>query len=146
MSNLIILCKNPVPEKEMREIFLNEIKKQNKPFGIWIKETLGGETETENYDFQAFKGEILHAVRVFPDGREETIRGVDFVGTPLSALDSMMCMGDEVYVDNGFCGAESGVVPVSTVSPSVLMRNLELQAGDRERYSHYTFPMHLEEK
>ncbi len=146
MGNLIVRCRNPVSEEVMHDLFLSEIKNQNKPFGIWIRETLGGETETENYDFQAFKGEILHAVRVFPDGTEETIRGVDFVGTPLSALDSIICMGEDIYVDNGFCGAESGIVPVSTVCPSVLMRNLELQAGDRERYSRYTYPTHLEDK
>ena len=37
--------------------------------------------------------------RVFPDGREEPIRGVDFVGTPLSALDSVLAMGATPVVD-----------------------------------------------
>jgi hypothetical protein len=30
-------------------------------------------------------------------------------------------------VFNGFCGAESGNVPVSTVAPAVLLQELELQ-------------------
>ena len=128
----------------MRQLFIEEIKRQKKPYGIWVKDTLGGETGTSSYDFQAFKGEILDAVRVFPDGREEPIRGVDFVGTPLSSLDSVVCLGDDPTLDNSYCGAESGVVPVSTVSPSMLMRNLELQGQDRERYTQYIVPLPYE--
>jgi hypothetical protein len=30
-------------------------------------------------------------------------------------------------VFNGFCGAESGAVPVSTVAPSTLLQEIELQ-------------------
>ncbi|MDH5654304.1 MAG: TldD/PmbA family protein [Spirochaetia bacterium] len=141
MGNLCVENINPVSREEMKELFIKEIINQKKPYGIYIKETMGGETGTSNYDFQAFKGEIMHAVRVFPDGREEPVRGVDFVGTPLSALDSVICMGDTPELDNAYCGAESGVVPVSTISPSMLMKNLELQSKDRERFAPYSLPL-----
>ena len=141
MGNLYISSRNPVSSEEMRETFLREIRDQKKPYGIHIKSTLGGETDTSTYDFQAFKGEITHAVRVFPDGKEEPVRDVDFVGTPLSALDAVMCLGDDREMDNSYCGAESGIVPVSTISPSMLMRNLELQSRDRERYTQYAMPL-----
>jgi TldD protein len=144
MGNLLVVNRAPADAKTMRQLFIEEIKRQKKPYGIWVKDTLGGETGTSSYDFQAFKGEILDAVRVFPDGREEPIRGVDFVGTPLSSLDSVVCMGDDPTLDNSYCGAESGVVPVSTVSPSMLMRNLELQGQDRERYTQYIVPLPYE--
>lgn len=141
MGNLFVVNRKPVAREEMRERFLEEIKRQKKPYGIVVKEVLGGETGTDNYDFQAFKGEILHAVRVFPDGREEPVRGVDFVGTPLSALDSVVCLGDDPILDNSYCGAESGMVPVSTIAPSMLIRNLELQGQDRERFTQYVLPL-----
>jgi predicted Zn-dependent protease len=140
----MILNREPLTDREMKEAFLEEIKRQKKPFGIYVKETLGGETGTTSYDFQAFKGEIMHAVKVYPDGREEIVRGVDFVGTPLAALESVLCMGADPYVDNSYCGAESGVVPVSTISPSALMRNLELQSKDRERLAPYLLPLPYE--
>lgn len=140
MGNLIVINRDPIAQDELRKMFIEEIRNSGKPYGIHIKETLGGETETSSYDFQAFMGEILHAVRVFPDGREELIRGVDFVGTPLSALDAVIAMGDDDNLDNGFCGAESGLIPVSTVSPSLLMRNLELQGQDRDRFSPFNYP------
>ncbi len=140
MGNLIVKNRKPVSRDKLKEMFLQEIRKSGKPFGIHIIETLGGETETSSYDFQAFKGEILHATRVFPDGREELVRGVDFVGTPLSALDSVVVMGDDATLDNSFCGAESGIIPVSSISPSLLMKNLELQTNDRERYAPFAYP------
>ncbi len=141
MGNLFVINRKPTPREEIRALFIEEIKRQKKPYGIMVKEVLGGETGTGSYDFQAFKGEILNAVRVFPDGREEPVRGVDFVGTPLSALDSVICLGDDTVMDNSYCGAESGMVPVSTIAPSMLIRNLELQSQDRERFTQYVLPL-----
>ena len=146
MGNLCVVNLNPVEQERMKELFIKEIVNQKKPYGIYIKETMGGETGTSNYDFQAFKGEIMHAVRVLPDGKEEPVRGVDFVGTPLSALDSVLCMGDDPELDNAYCGAESGVIPVSTIAPSMLMKNLELQSKDRERFAPYSLPLPYDRK
>ncbi len=145
MGNLFVVNREPVAPAELRERFLEEIRRQKKKYGIWVKETLGGETGTSSYDFQAFKGEIMHAVRVFADGREEPVRGVDFVGTPLSALDAILCMGDDDTLDNAWCGAESGTLPVSTIAPSALLRNLELQAKRRESLTQYAMPLPYEQ-
>ncbi len=140
MGNLFVVNRAPVPRDELWQRFLEEIKRRKAPFGIWVRETLGGETYTTKYDFQAFKGEIMHAVRVFPSGRTELVRGVDFVGTPLSALDALLCMGDDPTVDNAFCGAESGQIPVSTIAPSALLGNLELQSKDRQKLTQFAMP------
>jgi predicted Zn-dependent protease len=144
MGNLFVVNRKPVSAAELKERFLAEIRRQKKRYGIHVKETMGGETGTTSYDFQAFKGEIMHAVRVFPDGREEPVRGVDFVGTPLSALDALECMGDDPSLDNAWCGAESGTLPVSTVAPSALLRNLELQTKRREQLTQYAMPLPYE--
>ena len=141
MSNLIINNHKPVPDIELKSLLINEIKKQKKPFGVFIKEVLGGETGTDAYDFQAFKGEILNAVKVYPNGKEELIKGVDFVGTPLSALDAVVCLGENKILSNSFCGAESGLIPVSTISPAMLLSNLELQSVERERFTQYALPL-----
>jgi predicted Zn-dependent protease len=140
MGNLFVTSRRPWSRDELWSRFLEEIRRRKVPFGIYVKETLGGETETKSYDFQAFKGEIMHAERVRPDGRREIVRGVDFVGTPLSALESLMGLGDDLSVDNAYCGAESGYIPVSTIAPSALMSSLELQSKDRQRYSPFALP------
>lgn len=140
MGNLIVTSRAPQDPDTLFATFLDEIRRRKLPYGIHVLATLGGETDTRSYDFQAFKGEIMHAERVTPDGQRELCRGVDFVGTPLSALDSLVALGDDVTVDNAYCGAESGMIPVSTVAPSALMANLELQSKDRQRFAPFALP------
>ncbi len=70
----------------------------------------------------------LVVYRVYPDGRpDELVRGVDIVGTPLVSLTKILATGDKPEVFNGYCGAESGSVPVAAVSPAILMSELEVQ-------------------
>ena len=71
--------------------------------------------------------------RVFPDGREELVRGVDLIGTPLTAFSSILQADDEMAVFNGTCGAESGGVPVSAVSPGLLLSQIEVQKKDKSQ-------------
>ena len=42
--------------------------------------------------------------------------------TPLAAFETIMATGDTPGIFNGMCGAESGDVPVSAVSPALLLR------------------------
>ncbi|MEM7263998.1 MAG: metallopeptidase TldD-related protein [Planctomycetota bacterium] len=125
----------------MKKELIAEIEAQGLPFGIRILHASGGETRTESYDFQAFLGEINLAAKVYPDGREEWVRGVDFVGTPLNATRSIIAAGNRVEVDNAYCGAESGWVPVSTICPSLLVAHLELQAKSDAPYTQFAYPM-----
>lgn len=125
---------------QLRELLIKEIRKQKRPFGIIVYETSGGETETSSYDFQAFFGEVSFATLLFPDGNEVVIRGVNFVGTPLQALNSIIAVGDTVEVENHYCGAESGFIPVTTISPAVLLKSLELQAKDEELVTQHILP------
>lgn len=126
--------------------FVEEIQAQKVPYGIRIIEAYGGETKTESYDFQAFLGEIDLAARVYPDGRQELVRGVDFVGTPLNAVRGIVAAGNRSEVDNGYCGAESGYVPVSTVSPALLIDELELQSKPERPMTQHAYGMPWEEK
>jgi TldD protein len=64
--------------------------------------------------------------RVYPDGSEELVRGVDMEGTPLTSLSKIMLAANDFQTFNGVCGAESGWVPVSATSPSVLVSQIEV--------------------
>lgn len=141
MANLVVETKGGLSLSEMKDRLIDEIKARELPFGIILIQVEGGETGTEAYNFQAFLGEITYAVKIFPDGRTEPIKGVDFVGTPLSSLAQIIAVGSELDVDNGFCGAESGTIPVSTISPALLLSNLELQAKDPNKVTQYTLPL-----
>ena len=127
--------------EQLKGEFVEEIKRQGLDFGIRIMSATGGETATEAYNFQAFLGEINLAAKVFPDGREQWIRGVDFVGTPLNAASNIRAARNQYEVDNAYCGAESGWVPVSTISPALIVSHLELQSKSEPPYSQYCYPM-----
>lgn len=140
MGVTIIESKNGLSFEALKKKLLKEIKRQKKQYGLIVHETLGGETDTTAYDFQAFSGEIAYATLLYRDGTEELVRGVDFVGTPLQALNNIIAVGDELEIDNHYCGAESGFIPVTTISPAVLLSNLELQAKDEEQVTPYLLP------
>ncbi|MCI0652224.1 MAG: metallopeptidase TldD-related protein [Planctomycetes bacterium] len=141
MAVTILDAKAGLGDRAMKRALLEEMKRQNAPFGIRIIEAHGGETTTESYNFQAFLGEINFATRVHPDGREEVIRGVDFVGTPLHAVREIIAAGKRMVVDNSFCGAESGFIPVTTISPSLLLSHLEFQSKAETPYTQYVYPL-----
>jgi predicted Zn-dependent protease len=140
MGVLHISSKRGLSMTELKSLLLKEIEKQKKPFGLIIYETSGGETDTSSYDFQAFSGEISYATLIYPDGTEEVVRGVNLVGTPLQALNNVIAVGDSPELDNSFCGAESGFIPVSTISPAVLIKNLEFQAKEEELCTPHLLP------
>lgn len=121
-----------VSHEELKNRLLEEIIKQDQPYGVIIYETGNGETDTSTYDFQAFSGQIMFATLLYPNGKEIPIRGVDIVGTPLQALSNIIEVGNTLELDNSFCGAESGSIPVSTISPAILLSHIELQAKDEE--------------
>jgi TldD protein len=136
-----VISENGKSDAEMKQALIEEVQRQNLPYGIRILSATGGETATESYNFQAFLGEINMAARIYPDGREELVRGVDFVGTPLNATRTVAAAGNRYEVDNAYCGAESGWVPVSTISPSLLITHLELQAKSDPPYSQPCYPI-----
>jgi predicted Zn-dependent protease len=140
MAVTMVKAKNGLTLERLRERLVQEIIAQKKPFGMIVYETCGGETDTASYNFQAFSGEISYATLVYPDGREEPIRGVNFVGTPLQAINNIIAAGELQHVDNGYCGAESGFIPVTTISPAVLINNLELQAKDEQLVAPFILP------
>jgi predicted Zn-dependent protease len=127
-GNLIVTSSKTVPDAQLREMLIAEIKKQKKPYGLFFEDIAGGFTLTSRQLPQAFQVLPLMVRRVYPDGRpDELVRGVDIVGTPLASLNRLVLTGDTTQVFNGVCGAESGYVPVSAASPAILFSELEVQ-------------------
>jgi TldD protein len=135
-GNLIVTSTQTVPETQMRQKLIEEIKKQGKPYGLYFDDIQGGFTLTTRALPQAFQVLPVLVYKVYADGRpDELVRGVDIVGTPLAALTRILTTGDQPKVFNGVCGAESGQVPVAAVAPSMLFSEMEVQkrAHEHER-------------
>jgi predicted Zn-dependent protease len=132
MANLVVTSSRAVPREELKRRLMVEARRQGKPFGLRIRDITGGNTNTSTYGYQAFKGTPRLVYRVDAETGEETlVRGVELVGTPLSSVNKVLATGDAARVFNGYCGAESGFVPVSTVAPAALVGELELQRTAR---------------
>lgn len=127
-SNLLVESSKRVSDAELRKMLVAEVKRQGKPYGLYFDQVTGGFTTTRRQGLQAFTVIPLVVYRVYPDGRpDELVRGVDIVGTPLSSFAKIIATGDKDDVFNGYCGAESGSVPVSAVSPALLVSEIEVQ-------------------
>jgi predicted Zn-dependent protease len=128
MANLLVRAEKTVPLAELKAQLLEEVRRQGKPYGLIIRDILGGSTNTMNFGSQTFRGQPTMVYRVDAKTGEETlVRGVEMVGTPLSSVAKIVSASDTVGVFNGYCGAESGMAPVSTVAPAVLFTEIELQ-------------------
>lgn len=133
-GNLIVTSSKTVPDQELRRRFLEEIKNQGKPYGLYFEDIAGGFTLTTRQLPQSFQILPLMVWRVYADGRpDELVRGVDIIGTPLAALNRLLVTGQEVEVFNGQCGAESGSIPVSAAAPAVLFSEIEVQKRAQTR-------------
>jgi predicted Zn-dependent protease len=133
-SNLIVESSKKTSDAELRQMLVAEIKRQGKPYGFYFDHVTGGYTTTGRSGFQSFKVIPLVVYRVYPDGRpDELVRGVDIVGTPLASFSRIVATSDKLEVFNGYCGAESGSVPVSAVAPAILVSELEIQKKEKAK-------------
>ena len=133
-ANLIVESTKQVPFDRLRTSLLEECKRQGKPYGLLFEDISGGFTFTGREGPQSFKVLPIVVYRVYADGKpDELIRGVDMVGTPLTAFAKITHTGDDPGVFNGSCGAESGWIPVSAVSPSLLVSTIEIEKRKREQ-------------
>jgi predicted Zn-dependent protease len=146
ISNLFINPTESVKAAELRKQFLKLIQDRNKPYGIVVKKMdfpSSASTEEARRLIQA--AQQSGAVRpvsaptliykVYPDGREELIRGVRFRGLALRTLRDIVAVSEEQYalhyLNNmlPFALMSGGgyVAPVSVVGPALLFEDLELE-------------------
>jgi len=127
-GNLVVESSKQVSNTELRKMLVEEIKKQGKPFGLVIDDIAGGFTFTGRGQPQVLQVTPLVVYQVYADGRPDLlVRGADVIGTPLVLLTKIVATGDKQEVFNGYCGAESGSVPVAAVSPAILISEMEMQ-------------------
>ncbi len=127
-GNLIVEASTAVSEADLRAELIEQAREQGLEYALLIDSIQGGVTTTARGNPNAFSVDVLVAWRVYVDGRDdELVRGVDLIGTPLVTLERIVRAGEVHEVFNGMCGAESGMVPVAAISPSLLIDWVETQ-------------------
>src|SRR5262249_32496882 len=66
-GNLMVESSKMVPYAKLREMLIDEVKKQNKDYGLLFSDISGGFTNTQRYSPQAFKVTPIVVYRVYAD-------------------------------------------------------------------------------
>lgn len=126
-SNLFVSSTESISSDALKEMLITKVEDAGLEYGLLFEDITGGYTFTGRGMPNAFNVTPTMVYKVYVDGSEELVRGVDLIGTPLTVFSRILAADDQVDVFNGMCGAESGFIPVSAVSPSILVDQIEVQ-------------------
>lgn len=133
-SNLIVDAEKTTTRDSLRLGLKKLAREQGKEYGLMFDVVTGGFTFTSRRIPNAFNVMPLVVYKVYADNRpDELVRGVDLIGTPLTTFSNIVAAADDFGVFNGICGAESGGVPVSACSPSLLVSSIEVQKKQKSQ-------------
>jgi TldD protein len=133
-SNLLVKTSHPYTMEELKKKLKAEAKKQGKEYGYLFEEVVGGFTFTGRVIPNSFNVMPVEVYRIYTDNRpDELVRGVDLVGTPLTMFSHVEAAGGKEGMFTGMCGAQSGWVPVSAVSPTLLVTQIETQKKSKSQ-------------
>jgi hypothetical protein len=147
ISNLFIRASETTKAADLKKRLIEMCKQRNKPYGIIVRKM--------DYPSSASIEEVrrimtgisqsggsskpvsipLLVYRIYPDGREELIRGVRFRGLSVRSLKEILAVSEETYVfhvmDNlapfALMGAGGFITAESIIAPSMLFEDLELE-------------------
>lgn len=141
-ANLFVSTSKPVGDSQMREMFVEELKRQNLEYGIYIPELESGQEGWLDVKHSSlmppqkpsvsdslvdFRVDFKYAYKVFADGRpDELVNGTRVYSRREAMYNAITAMGAVCDVHTGFCGARSGFVPVSLIAPKSLFKCAKL--------------------
>lgn len=132
-SNMFVEVENAVTPEELERLLIDRVNEQGKEYGLYVDDIQGGFTNTGRFGPNAYSVLPVLVYKIYTDGTRELIRGVNLIGTPLTTFSRVEQASTEIAIFDGMCGAESGWVPVSTVAPSILVSQIEVQRADQSR-------------
>jgi hypothetical protein len=147
-GNLFVRVSQTTPAADMKQKLIDLCKQNNKAYGILIRKldypSTASIDELEKVA-QAAGGSHpvvppLLAYKIYPDGREELVRGLLFQGMSARSLKDIVAASDENYVFDlidsnapfALVGAGSFTTTASVISPAVLFEELELEPMKEE--------------
>jgi TldD protein len=147
ISNLFIKATQSAPLAKLKQQLIDQCKQRGKPYGMLVRKL--------DYPFSAGQAELQSLAqgsqqsggsvrpvsppvllyRVYPDGREELVRGLRFRGISTRSLRDIQAASEELalfeYINNAaplaLLGAGGYLAPTSVISPALLFEELELE-------------------
>jgi hypothetical protein len=150
ISNLFIGSSETLPAADMKKKLIELIQARNKPYGIIVRKMDFPSTATRGELVRMLQAEqgTVHPVsspllvyKVFPDGREELVRGLRFRGFTARSLKDILTAGDDAtvfdFLDStvpfaALAGGASYTTEACIVAPSIIIDDLELHPVEDE--------------
>jgi hypothetical protein len=129
-GNLFIRASQTTPAAGMKQKLIDMCKESNKPYGILIRKLQFPSSATEARPVD----EPLLAYRVYPDGREELVRSLQFHGVSTRSFKDIVAASDESYVLDLIDTNPRGtfITTASVIAPAVIFEELELTPVEEE--------------
>jgi TldD protein len=152
ISNLLIKTSQADSVADLKKKLIDLCKERNKPYGMLVRKL--------DFPFSAGRAELQALVqsgpqsggsvrpisppvlvyRVYPDGREELVRGLRFRGVSTRSLRDIVAASKESalfdYVNNGaplsMLGAGGLLAPASVVAPALLFEEIEFEVPQEQ--------------
>jgi len=151
-TNLIVQVKDGIAPADMKKKLLELVQQRRKPYGILVRR-MDYPSSASMVELRRLANAMqgsgsskpvsspLEIYRVYPDGREEPIRGVRFRGVNVRLLRDIVAAGNDAapmeYLFNAaplaLMGAGGYVVGTSVVCPSLLFDEIEVERPQEER-------------
>jgi PmbA/TldA metallopeptidase C-terminal domain len=129
-GNLFIRASQTTPAAGMKQKLMDMCKERNKPYGILIRKLDSSGSASGPH---AVASPLL-AYRVYPDGREELVRSLQFHGVSTRSFKDMVSASDENYVLDLIDTNPRGtfMTTASVIAPAVLFEEMELAPVEEE--------------
>lgn len=150
LSNMVVSSTNSFNSNHMKERMMQLCKDRELPYGIIVRRVLN-----QNLLFTTLyrlamgglsmpRGEgamsLTHAYRVYPDGREELIRGAEIPSMSAQTFKDIIMVGKNSYVYNylspsvvsPFMSGGDQYVGVSISTPDLLFEDMEIKSPEED--------------
>jgi TldD protein len=152
IGSLFVTARESMPLADLKTMLIGMIKDRGKPYGILIRKL--------DYPYSASTSELqalaqanaqsggsarpvsppLMVYRVYPDGREELVRGLRFHGVSTRTLRDILAASTETtlfdYINNAaplaLLGAGGYLAPTSVVAPGLLFDEIEFDTPQEQ--------------
>jgi len=129
-GNLFIRASQTTPAAALKQKLIDMSKERNKPYGILIRKLDSPGSASGPHGVAS----PLLAYRVYPDGREELVRSLQFHGVSTRSFKDIVSASDENYVLDLIDSNPRGnfISTASVIAPAVLFEELELAPIEEE--------------
>jgi len=130
-SNLFVEASAPLASRDMLGALRKECRRRGKSHGLWIQRARSWNQQGGTGRQQAFR---LSPTRIYlvdvRTGSRTLVRNLDMVGTPIELAARILAAADDPQAVDALVDQESGKIPVTTIAPSLLLSEVELQRAE----------------